>query len=135
MKRKRFNSRKNITPGIGVCGTYEIEEGWLTPMGDFNLVHLDCPSSEKIRDRVKEVMSEEQFDDDCPLCQMMKEEKGYNIVYQCRIWCHDCKKAELCKNFNPKSVEYEKKFLEDLDEKEIETYYKMKKKSPDSYLF
>ena len=53
-------------------------------LGHVNIVHLDQPSEETIRERTEEVMREEltgdAFFDDCPLCQEMKKHP-YNIVY------------------------------------------------------
>jgi len=52
-------------------------------------------------------LNDDEFDKDCPLCEMMS--KGpYNIVYYCTVFCHNCPKAKICKNFNPNSREEEK---------------------------
>jgi hypothetical protein len=51
---------------------------------------------------------------DCPGCRMM-EMGGYDIVYYCQIFCHECKKAKRCKNFNPHSREEQKKIEKDVD--------------------
>ena len=53
-------------------------------LGQVNIVHLDHPSKETIRQRTEEVMREEitgeAFFDDCPLCQEFKKHP-YDIVY------------------------------------------------------
>ena len=138
MKKSRFGKRRkkkvNFKPGVGICGTYETQEAWVTPMGDFNLIHWGYPTENEIRDRVKEVMSEEHLEDNCPICQMMKEEKGFSILYPCRVWCHDCKKADICKNFNPNSRESEERMMSQLHPGAMVGYLKEKKEHPDAYL-
>jgi hypothetical protein len=52
----------------------------ITRVGRFNLVHLDNPSQEELDRRIREFDPREYFEDDCPLCRMMREEGG-NIVY------------------------------------------------------
>jgi hypothetical protein len=41
----------------------------------YNIIHLDNPSDEEIRKRMKEVIDghiDDDLEDDCPLCQAMK---------------------------------------------------------------
>jgi hypothetical protein len=40
--------------------------------GSFTLVHLDRPSTELVRYRTDEFNPDDFFEDDCPLCQMLK---------------------------------------------------------------
>jgi hypothetical protein len=49
-------------------------------VGNFNLVHLDHPSEEEIRRRIQEFDPRELFEEDCPICRMLREQGG-NIVY------------------------------------------------------
>jgi len=49
----------------------------------YNIIHLDNPSEEQIRARIKEVVDghiDDDLEDDCPLCRMMKDEPC-DIVY------------------------------------------------------
>ncbi len=86
--------------------TYLDGTAWVTPLGKYNILHYDCPTDDEIKQRVKDAVSEiihgDGFDDDCPLCQMMKKEP-YDIVYYCQQWCHECEKRDKCVNFNPNS--------------------------------
>ena len=79
-------------------------------MGNYNIVHYDCPTDQEIKQRVqetiKEIVNKESFEDDCPLCQAMKG-VSYDIVYYCQVWCHECNKANICANFDPNSREEE----------------------------
>lgn len=56
----------------------------ITRLGIITIVHLDHPSKEKIQKRTEEIVREEltgeTFDDDCPLCQEMKNHP-HEIVY------------------------------------------------------
>ena len=87
-------------------GTYTENGAWVTPIGNYNILHYDCPTDEEIKQRVqntiKEIMDEEGFEDNCPLCQLMKKEP-YDIVYYCQNWCHECDRAHICVNFDPNS--------------------------------
>ena len=91
--------------------TYREADAWVTPIGNYNIVHYDCPTDEEIRQRVqdafKEIANEEEFEDNCPLCQLMKE-TPHNIVYYCQVWCHECNKTNICINFDPDSREEQK---------------------------
>jgi hypothetical protein len=40
--------------------------------GSFTLVHLDRPSAELIRCRTEEFDPDDYFEDDCPLCRMLR---------------------------------------------------------------
>ena len=49
----------------------------------YNIIHLDNPTDEQIRERIKEVLDgniDSDFEDDCALCQTMKGQP-YDIVY------------------------------------------------------
>ena len=49
----------------------------------YNIIHLDNPTDEQIRQRIKEVIDgwiDDDLDDNCPLCQTMKGQPC-DIVY------------------------------------------------------
>ncbi len=52
----------------------------ISRVGQFNLIHLDSPTPEEVTRRVAEFDPNELFEDDCPLCQMLREQGG-NVVY------------------------------------------------------
>lgn len=52
----------------------------ITRLGQYNLIHLDSPTPEEIARRVAEFNPEELFEDDCPLCQMLRNEPC-DVVY------------------------------------------------------
>lgn len=56
----------------------------ITRLGYITIVHLDNPSKKEIRKRTEEIMCEEltgeAYNDDCPLCQEMKNHP-HEIVY------------------------------------------------------
>lgn len=52
----------------------------ISRVGQFNLIHLDNPSPEEVTRRVQEFDPNDMFEDDCPLCQMLREQGG-NVVY------------------------------------------------------
>jgi hypothetical protein len=52
----------------------------ISRVGSFNLIHLDNPSPEIIERRISEFDPNDLFEDNCPLCQMLREEGG-NVVY------------------------------------------------------
>ncbi len=60
------------------------EDVLVTRMGKINIVHTDRPSEKTIRERIEEVLHEEieddPFEDDCPLCQEMRNHP-YDVVY------------------------------------------------------
>jgi len=52
-------------------------------VNNYNLIHLDNPSDEQIKERIKEAANghmDDDLDDDCPLCQMLKG-KRCDVVY------------------------------------------------------
>jgi len=55
-------------------------EAVISRVGVFNLIHLDNPSPEMVEQRVSEFDPNDIFEDDCPLCQMLRNEGG-NVVY------------------------------------------------------
>jgi hypothetical protein len=95
-------------------GTYEDDNTWITPLGDYNIIHYDCPTEHEIKQRVadsiNEIVSGDEFDKDCPLCVLMAKEP-YDINYYCTVFCHECPKAKICKNFDPNSREEEKEIM------------------------
>jgi len=49
----------------------------------YNIIHLDNPTDSEIRKRIKEVLEgriDDDYEDDCPLCQSMKGQPC-DIVY------------------------------------------------------
>lgn len=104
-KKAKIDEDRQIRP----CRTYRDGRAWVTPMGKYNIVHEDWPSDEEIkqraRDEIKEIIHGEGFEDDCPLCQMMKD-KPYNIVYYCQQPCQECAKARVCPNFDSNSKKF-----------------------------
>jgi hypothetical protein len=56
------------------------EKARVTRIGKFNLIHLDDPDPTELARRIEEFDPEEIFEDDCPLCQMLREQGG-NVVY------------------------------------------------------
>ena len=56
----------------------------ITRLGYITIIHLDNPNKEKIRERTEEIMREEitgeAYDDDCLLCQEMKNHP-HEVVY------------------------------------------------------
>jgi hypothetical protein len=56
------------------------EEAIISRVGSFNLVHLDHPSPEEVAKRIAEFDPNDLFEDDCPLCQMLRDQGG-NVVY------------------------------------------------------
>lgn len=124
MRRKKITSSKIFKPQK----TYETEDAWVTPLGEYSIIHYDCPTDKEICQRVKraikEILKEATEETDCPLCAMMKGQ-AYNIVYYCTKFCHECKKAKRCKNFNPNSRQEEEamnqyiKRLSAVDDEEI----------------
>lgn len=95
-----------IKPKIRPYGTYMKAGVWITPVGNYNILHYDCPTDEEIKQRVqdtiKETLAEDGFEDNCFLCQVMKE-ASYDIVYYCQVWCYECTKTNICVNFDPDS--------------------------------
>ena len=52
----------------------------ISRIGPFNLLHLDNPSPEVVERRIAEFDPDDLFEEDCPLCKMLREEGG-NVVY------------------------------------------------------
>lgn len=106
---KKVEMQRNIQ--IKPYGTYMKDNVWVTPIGNYNILHYDCPTDEEIKQRaqeaIKEIVNEEGFEDNCPLCQLMKRD-SHDIVYYCQTWCHECSKRSACVNFDPNSREEQK---------------------------
>ena len=49
-------------------------------IGKFNLIHLDNPSPQEEARRVKNFDPDSLFEDDCPICSMLKKQGG-NVIY------------------------------------------------------
>lgn len=49
-------------------------------IGKFNLIHLDNPSPEEEARRVANFNPDLLFEDDCPICRMIKSNGG-NVIY------------------------------------------------------
>ena len=98
-------------------GTYEEGNTWITPLGDYNIYHYDCPTKEEIKKRVTEVLNEiiagDGLHKDCPLCAIMAKEP-YDVTYHCTVFCHECPKARICKNFNLNSRQEQKEIMKEL---------------------
>jgi hypothetical protein len=56
------------------------DDAVISRTGRFNLIHLDRPTQQEVERRTAEFDPDEFFEDDCPLCRMLKGEGG-NIVY------------------------------------------------------
>jgi hypothetical protein len=55
----------------------------VSQVNGYNIIHMDEPTEEQIKQRIKEVLDEqinEDFEIDCPLCQSIKNEPC-DIVY------------------------------------------------------
>jgi len=55
----------------------------ISRVNGYNIIHLDNPTDEQIRQRMKEVLDDQiddDLEDDCPLCQSMKGQPC-DIVY------------------------------------------------------
>lgn len=68
-----------------VCSEQELrktfgEDVRISRVGKFNLIHLDNPSPQVIAKRIAEFNPDDLFEDNCPLCQMLRE-RGGNVVY------------------------------------------------------
>ena len=51
----------------------------------YNIIHLDDPTEEQITQRIKEVLdghADEDLEDDCPCCQMMKGQPCDIVYYE-----------------------------------------------------
>ncbi len=56
------------------------ENAVVSRIGKFNLIHLDNPSPEEEERRVRNFNPDSLFEDDCPICRMLKRQGG-NVVY------------------------------------------------------
>ncbi|MFQ5928423.1 MAG: hypothetical protein ACE5MK_01900 [Acidobacteriota bacterium] len=56
------------------------EDVIVSHVGRFNLVHLDSPDPEEVERRIGEFDPNDLFEDDCPLCQMLRSQ-GLNVLY------------------------------------------------------
>ncbi len=56
------------------------EEAIITRVQGYNLIHLDSPDAGELERRKAEFDPEHLFEDDCPLCRMMKEQ-GVDVVF------------------------------------------------------
>jgi len=56
------------------------EDAVVSRIGKFNLIHLDNPSPQEEARRVMNFDPDRIFEDDCPICRMLKK-KGGNVVY------------------------------------------------------
>lgn len=52
----------------------------ISRVGKYNLIHLDSPSQEEVDRRVADFDPDDLFEDDCPLCQLLREGGG-NVVF------------------------------------------------------
>lgn len=77
-------------------------------LGDVCLVHLDNPDEETIKEREREFLKDDGLDDDCPLCQLQREEGGFVVYDGCDGWCPECKQRETCESYDPKEWKEEK---------------------------
>jgi hypothetical protein len=75
---------------------------------DFCLVHLDNPDEKTIKKREEEFLKDDGLDDDCPLCQMQREEGGFVVYDGCDGWCPECKQKETCEIYDPEEWKEEK---------------------------
>jgi hypothetical protein len=70
-------------------------------IGDFCLLHLDNPDEATIKEREQEFLKDDRLNDDCPLCQLQREEGGFVIYDGCNGWCSECKQKETCEVYDP----------------------------------
>lgn len=77
-------------------------------IGDFCLVHLDNPDEETIKEREEEFFKDDGLHDDCPLCQMQREEGGFVVYDGCDGWCPECKQRDTCDIYDPEEWKEEK---------------------------
>jgi len=59
------------------------ENALISIVKNYNIIHLDNPTEEQIKQRIKEVLGgqiDDDLEDDCPLCQEMKDQPC-DIVY------------------------------------------------------
>jgi len=77
-------------------------------IGDFCLVHLDNPDEATIKEREEEFLKDDGLHDDCPLCQMQREEGGFVVYDGCDGWCPECKQKEICDIYDSEEWKEEK---------------------------
>ena len=70
-------------------------------IGDCCLVHLDNPDEVTIKEREQEFLKDDGLHDDCPLCQLQREEGGFVVYDGCDGWCPECKQKETCEIYDP----------------------------------
>jgi hypothetical protein len=59
------------------------ENVMVSRVNGYNIIHLDNPTNEQIKERMREVVDshiDDDLEDDCPLCQTMKSQPC-DIVY------------------------------------------------------
>jgi len=56
------------------------ETAVISRLGKYNLIHLDRPEPEEIERRIQEFDPDELFEDDCPICQMLRNE-SCDVIY------------------------------------------------------
>jgi hypothetical protein len=71
-------------------------EAKFSVVGDCCLVHLDNPDEATILEREQEFLKDDGLDDDCPLCQLQREDGGFVVYDGCEGWCPDCKQKDSC---------------------------------------
>lgn len=100
--RKEFDSiEKYIKIHYGKQAPFSI-------LGDFCLVHLDNPDEKTIKEREQEFLKDDGLHDDCPLCQLQREEGGFVAYDGCDGWCPECKQKETCEIYDPEQWKEEK---------------------------
>lgn len=77
-------------------------------IGDFCLVHLDNPDEKAVKEREEEFLKDDGLEDDCPLCQMQREEGGFVVYDGCGGWCPECKQKETCESYDPEEWKEER---------------------------
>ncbi len=53
-------------------------------------------------------MKDDGLDDDCPLCQMQREEGGFVVYDGCDGWCPECEQKKTCEIYDPEEWKEEK---------------------------
>jgi hypothetical protein len=84
-------------------------------LGDVCLVYLDDPDEETIKEREREFLKDDGLEDDCPLCQLQREEGGFVVYDGCDGCCPECKQKEKCESYDPEEWKEEK--VEEMDSK------------------
>jgi hypothetical protein len=120
MKRERIIKQLDwVRKEFGSIEEYiKIHYGKKTPfslLGDFCLVHLDNPDERIIKEREQEFLKDDGLHDDCPLCQLQREEGGFVVYDGCDGWCPECEQKEACENYDPE--EWKEKNIEEMNSK------------------